>query len=113
LVDTKAAGQNEAVVVRLHTKLGIDFLKNGIVTRGILIDIPRLKGLPYLEPGTPVYVEDLEAWEKKADLKIGRGDAILLRTGRWARPEAVGPWSVPRIRRAVDQGSWRGVCRKR
>lgn len=78
------------------TKLGIDFLKNGIVTRGILIDIPRLKGLPYLEPGTPVYVEDLEAWETKASLKIGRGDAILLRTGRWARREAVGPWSVGR-----------------
>lgn len=78
------------------TKLGIDFLKNGIVTRGILIDIPRLKGLPYLEPGTPVYVEDLEAWEKKAGLKIGSGDAILLRTGRWARREAVGPWSIGR-----------------
>jgi hypothetical protein len=33
-------------------------LNNGIVTRGILLDIPRLKNLPYLEPGTPVYVED-------------------------------------------------------
>ena len=33
--------------------------------RGILIDIPRLKGVPYLEPGTPIYVEDIEAWEKK------------------------------------------------
>ena len=78
------------------TKLGIQHLKNGVVTRGILIDIPRLKGLPYLEPGTPVYVEDLEAWEKKAGLKIGSGDAIFLRTGRWARREAVGPWSVGR-----------------
>src|SRR5207253_5504425 len=48
------------------TKLGIEHLKSGIVTRGILIDIPRLKGVEYLEPGTPVYVEDLEAWEKKA-----------------------------------------------
>ena len=47
------------------TKLGIENLKNGIVTRGMLIDIPRLKNVPYLEPGTPVYVEDLEAWEKK------------------------------------------------
>ena len=76
------------------TKLGIQNLKNGIVTRGVLIDIPRLRGLPYLEPGTAVYVEDLEAWEKKAGVKIASGDAIFLRTGRWARREKLGPWNV-------------------
>jgi kynurenine formamidase len=78
------------------TKLGIDNLKQGIVTRGILIDIPRLRNLDWLEPGTPVYVEDLEAWEKKAGVKIGPGDAILLRTGRWLRREKQGPWAVGR-----------------
>jgi kynurenine formamidase len=76
------------------TKLGIQNLKNGIVTRGVLIDIPRLRNLPYLEPGTPVYVEDLEAWEKKSGVKIASGDAIFLRTGRWARREKLGPWNV-------------------
>jgi kynurenine formamidase len=75
-------------------KLGIDNLKNGIVTRGILIDIPRLRGVEYLEPGTPIYAEEVEAWEKKAGVKIGSGDAILLRTGRWARRAKVGPWNV-------------------
>jgi len=76
------------------TKLGIDNLKNGVVTRGILVDIPRLRNLPYLEPGTAIYVEDLEAWEKKAGVKIASGDAVLLRTGRWARREKLGPWNV-------------------
>ena len=76
------------------TKLGIQNLKEGIVTRGVLVDIPRLRGVPYLEPGTPIYVEDLEAWEKKAGLKIASGDALLVRTGRWARREKVGPWNV-------------------
>jgi hypothetical protein len=33
-------------------KLGIEALKAGVITRGILIDIPRLRGVPYLEPGT-------------------------------------------------------------
>jgi kynurenine formamidase len=75
-------------------KLGIDNLKNGIVTRGVLIDIPRLRGVDYLEPGTAVYAEEVEAWEKKAGVKIGSGDAILLRTGRWARRAKVGPWNV-------------------
>jgi kynurenine formamidase len=76
------------------TKLGIDNLKNGIVTRGILLDMPRLKGLAYLEPGTAIYTEDLEAWERKAGVKVSPGDAIFLRTGRWARREKLGPWNI-------------------
>lgn len=76
------------------TKLGIHNLKNGIVTRGVLLDIARLKGVPYLEPGTPVFQEDLEAWEKKTGVKVSSGDAIFLRTGRWARREKLGPWAV-------------------
>ena len=76
------------------TKLGIQNLKAGIVTRGVLIDIPRLRNLPYLEPGTAIYVEDLEAWEKKSGVKIAPGDAVLLRTGRWARREKLGAWNI-------------------
>jgi kynurenine formamidase len=77
-------------------KLGIEHLKQGVVTRGVLLDIPRLKGVPFLEPGTAVYQEDVEAWEKKAGVKVGPGDAVLLRTGRWARREKTGPWPVGR-----------------
>jgi len=76
------------------TRLGIENLKGGVITRGILLDIPRLKNVAYLEPGTAVYAEDLEAWEKKAGVKVSSGDAILLRTGRWLRREKVGPWNV-------------------
>jgi kynurenine formamidase len=73
---------------------GIDQLKNGVVTRGVLIDIPRLKGVPYLEPQDAVYQKDIEAWEKMAGVKIGPGDAVILRTGRWARRAKVGPWKA-------------------
>ena len=76
------------------TKLGIQNLKDGVVTRGVLVDIPRLRGVPYLEPGTPIYAEDLEAWEKKSGVKIAPGDALLVRTGRWARRAQLGPWNV-------------------
>jgi kynurenine formamidase len=78
------------------TKLGIEHLKQGVVTRGVLLDVPRLKGVPYLEPGTAIYQEDVEAWERKAGVKVGPGDAVLLRTGRWARRDRVGPWAVGR-----------------
>ena len=75
-------------------KLSVQRMKNGIFTRGVLVDIPRLKGVPYLEPGTPIYPEDLDAWEKFARVKIQPGDAVLIRTGRWARRAAKGPWAA-------------------
>jgi kynurenine formamidase len=68
--------------------------KNGIITRGVLMDMARHKGVDYLEPGTPIYPEDLEAWEKKAGVKVQAGDVMIVRTGRWARRDAKGPWPV-------------------
>ena len=76
------------------SKSGIENLKGGIVTRGILLDFPRLKGVPYLEPGTPIYIEDIEAWERQAGVTISAGDVIFVYTGRWARREALGPWRI-------------------
>jgi kynurenine formamidase len=74
-------------------KNDIRTLHSGIMTRALLIDIPRLKGVPYLEPYTPVYPKDIEAWEKKVGIKVSAGDAILLRTGRWARRAKIGPFA--------------------
>jgi kynurenine formamidase len=84
--------EEAAVLARGHSKNSIHNVKNGVFTRGILIDIPRLKRVPYLEPGTPIYVEDLEAWEKEAGIRVSAGDALFVRTGVWARRQAVGPW---------------------
>ena len=75
-------------------KLGIQNLKTGIVTRGILLDIARLKDVPYLEPETPIYVEDIEAWEHEAGVTVSPGDVIFVRTGRWARRAEFGPWQI-------------------
>ncbi|MFP6824996.1 MAG: cyclase family protein [Pseudohongiellaceae bacterium] len=69
-------------------------LQGGIVTRGVLIDIPLLKGVDYLEPGTPIYQEDLEAFEEMTGVIVRPGDAVFVRTGRWARRAALGPWVV-------------------
>lgn len=75
-------------------RLSILNMKQGVFTRGILMDMARLKGKPYLEPGTAIYPEDLDAWEKMAGVKVGSGDVVFIRTGRWARRKAVGPWDV-------------------
>ncbi len=85
-----------------HSRNGIDNLKDGVFTRAVLYDMPRLKGVPYLNPSTPIYVEDLEAWEKKTGVKVGPGDAFLLRTGVWTKRKAVG--SYERGRMGTDPG---------
>jgi kynurenine formamidase len=69
-------------------------MKPGIVTRAVLYDIPRLKGVPYLEPGTRIFPEDLEAWEKRSGAAVGPGDALLIRWGRWARRAKLGAWPI-------------------
>lgn len=75
-------------------KLSIINAKQGIFTRGILFDIPKLKGVPYLEPRDAIYPSDLEAWEKKIGLTVEPGDVVLIRTGRWARRADKKPWNV-------------------
>jgi kynurenine formamidase len=74
----------------------IHALKDGVVTRGILFDATRLPGKAtaqgWLEPGTPIHREDLEALEKIQRVKVSPGDVILLYTGRWKRRATLGPW---------------------
>ena len=75
-------------------KLAVTAFKQGIFARAVLMDMPRLKGVDWLEPGTPIYPSDLDAWEEKAGFKTRSGDIVLVRTGRWARRDAEGPWDV-------------------
>jgi kynurenine formamidase len=77
-------------------KGNINALKDGVVTRAILFDGTRLPGKAtpqgWLEPGTAIHREDLEAMEKLERVKVSAGDVILLYTGRWKRRAALGPW---------------------
>jgi kynurenine formamidase len=78
-------------------ELAVTGYADGIFTRGILIDIPRLKNLPFLEPSAAIYPEDLDAWEKNTGVKVGSGDVVFIRTGRWARRKAKGPWDPSHV----------------
>ena len=73
-------------------KLSIDNIREGIFTCGVLIDIPKLRGVRYLDPGSPIMPEELEAWESKIGVRIKPGDVVFIRTGRWARRKLHGPW---------------------
>ena len=76
--------------------LAVDDMGPGYVTRGVLVDMPLLRGVEWLEPSTPIYVSDLEEWEAFAGVTIGSGDVLLVRGGRWAKRAAEGPWRYGR-----------------
>ncbi len=80
--------------VRGASRLGMQTMGAGILTRGVLIDIPRLRGVPYLDTDAIVTTIDLTAWERRTGVRVESGDVVLIRTGRGAREQAIGPWRI-------------------
>jgi kynurenine formamidase len=72
----------------------IEAVKDGLVGRGVLLDVPRLRGIPWLEPGEHVFREDLEAAEREQGVTVERGDILLVRTGHARRLRELGPWDT-------------------
>jgi kynurenine formamidase len=92
-VDGKMYNGFEATEVRSTgaRRCNIMAAKEGIVSRGILLDIPRLHGRKWLEPSHRITVADLEGAEAKAGVRVGEGDILLVVTGRDARRREQGP----------------------
>ncbi|MEU3278628.1 cyclase family protein [Streptomyces antibioticus] len=74
------------------TALSIEVARDGIVGRGVLLDIPRLRGVPWLEPGDHVTVDDLVAAESAQRVHVGEGDLLFVRVGHRRRREELGAW---------------------
>ena len=72
----------------------IEVLASGLIGRGVLLDIPRLHGLPWLEPGEHVLKDDLEAAERAQRVTVRPGDILLVRTGHARRLAELGPWNT-------------------
>jgi kynurenine formamidase len=67
-------------------------LRDGIVSRGVLMDVPRAQGKEWLEAGTAVTPDDLEAVESAEEVRVGAGDIVLLRSGHLRRQAQMGVW---------------------
>ena len=65
-----------------------DVMRDGIMSRGVLLDIARLRGVESLDPLDGVFPEDLEAAEEAQGVRVQEGDVLLLRTGYGAQVEA-------------------------
>ncbi len=85
---------HKEVTERGAAKLSVLNVKQGIVTRGVLMDMPRLFGARFLEGGKAIYPTHLEAWEKAVGVKVESGDAVLIRTGRWERAKVEREWDI-------------------
>lgn len=60
----------------------------GVVGRGVLLDIPLVRGVDFLDPKSSVTIADLEAAEAAQGLTVGAGDLLIVSTGRDSRKAA-------------------------
>lgn len=67
----------------------VDLAEHGLVTRGVLVDVPRLRGTPWADADSPVQAHDIEQSLARSGVEFARGDALLLYMGR-DRYEAAG-----------------------
>jgi len=74
----------------------IDKIKDGVVARGVLLDLPRFRRVPWLENGTAILPEELDACAESQGVTVEPGDALLVRTGM--------------LTRCLEQRSWAGYC---
>ena len=88
------------VTTRGSSVLTVDEYRHGIVGRGVLIDIPRLRGVEWLEPGEWVTTDELQAAEESQQVRLRSGDILVFRTGQHRRRLGLGPWDNNRIGRA-------------
>jgi kynurenine formamidase len=72
----------------------IDVLEDGLVGRAVLLDVPRVRGTRWMEPGEHVFREDLEAAERAQRVRVGPGDTLLIRTGHNRRFNEFEPWDT-------------------
>ncbi|MCL2060119.1 MAG: cyclase family protein [Oscillospiraceae bacterium] len=75
-------------------RLDVTAYAHGVAGRGVLIDVPRHRGIKWMEPGDSVTAGEIEAIERAENVRLGQGDIMLLRTGQCRRRAELGPWNV-------------------
>ena len=79
-------------------ELHVEMAKDGITGRGVLLDIPRLRGVRWLEPGDHVTADDLVRAADAQQVRVGRGDLLFVRVGHSQRRAELGPWDAAATR---------------
>jgi len=95
------------------SRLGVENLKDGIVGRGVLLDVPRTRHVAWLEPGDVITTDDLKAAEDAAGLRVGEGDILLVRTGHHHRRRELGSWDAAHLKTGLDPGAMTWIRERR
>jgi kynurenine formamidase len=74
-------GRSEDHVTSYGITWGAVHNVRGFVTRGVMLDLARHRGVRHLGLGEVVTVEDMEACARAQGVEIRAGDVLLLRTG--------------------------------
>ncbi len=88
----------DRVTARGASQLSVAVAGEGVVGRGVLLDIPRVRGTEWLEPGDHVTVDDVLAAEREQQVRIGRGDMLFVRVGHRRKRDEMGPWDASEAR---------------
>ncbi len=83
-------------------QLSVAVAGQGIAGRGVLLDIPRLRGIDWLEPGDNITADDLAGAEAAQGVQVGAGDIVLVRVGHRRRRTVLGPWDAAAARAGLD-----------
>ncbi|MBP0932773.1 cyclase family protein [Streptomyces goshikiensis] len=95
------------------TALSVELARDGIVGRGVLLDIPRLRGVPWLDPGDHVTAADLLAAERSQDVRVGEGDLLFVRVGHRRRRTESGPWNAAETRAGLHPAAMELLAERR
>ena len=72
----------------------VEVAKDGITTRAVLVDVPMVRGIDWLDRGEGAMPEDILAAERRCGFRVEEGDILLVRTGQLHRREVEGPWDI-------------------
>lgn len=64
--------------------------QRGVVSRGVLLDVARHRGVEHLGPGDAVGPDELDEICERQSLQVTPGDIVLVRLGWWPQLERLG-----------------------
>ncbi|MFQ6030933.1 MAG: cyclase family protein [Dehalococcoidia bacterium] len=94
----------------VSTSMGATFgsveeAKTGMITRGVLVDVPMVRNIDWVERGEGVMRDDILAAEAQCGFKVEEGDILLVRTGQLHRRNVEGP-----VERAAGSTACQASC---
>ena len=87
------------------TVCSVEAAKNGFITRGVLVDVPMIRDIDWVERGEGVSPEAILAAEDRCGFKVEEGDVLLIRTGQLRRRSVEGP-----VERSAGSTACQAAC---